>query len=66
MKHIDLNEMETVQGGYCDPVIYAATGICTNPGCLVAAVWNSVTVSVTVTVGGETISYEKDPMYCAL
>lgn len=66
MKNLQLNEMENVQGGYCDPVIYAATGICTNPGCIVAGVWNSVSVSVTVTVGDTTVSYEKDPMFCAL
>lgn len=60
MKHVTLDEMQSLEGGYCIQV----GDLCINPQCTIANIYNSVAVSVTITVNGQTFSYEKDGMVC--
>jgi hypothetical protein len=66
MKKLSVNELEKLSAGYCDPLIYMLTGECTNAGCIIAGVWNSVNVTVTVTVNGNTYSASNGTMYCLM
>jgi hypothetical protein len=66
MKKLSLNELQELNAGYCDPLIYSLTGQCTNMGCIVAGLYNSVSLTVTVSVNNNTFSVTNGSMYCAM
>lgn len=49
---------------YCDAVLYALTGRCTNAGCIVTGVWNRTAEDVNEVLADQDAPVRVNDMYC--